>query len=93
MPLQIEGRDEQGAGFLGEVHLASPVALSFASARRARRRASRTLKKVSILQQPTVPELSLEPRRLYNSVVSTLLILIIAGIVHLLSAIIRDHQD
>lgn len=81
-------RLEMHAQFAQDVYKASLTAME-----QVRIEASRTLKKVSILQQPTVPELSLEPRRWYNSVVSTLLILIIAGIVHLLSAIIRDHQD
>ncbi|POZ51980.1 chain-length determining protein [Methylovulum psychrotolerans] len=55
--------------------------------------ASRTLKKMSVLQPPTLPEYPLEPRRIYNSAVSVLMILLAAGIVHLLAAIIRDHKD
>jgi capsular polysaccharide transport system permease protein len=55
--------------------------------------ATRTLKKVSILQAPTPPQYPLEPRRLYNIVVFILAALILAGIIHLLAAIIRDHKD
>lgn len=55
--------------------------------------ASRTLKKVTMLQKPTEPEYPLEPRRLYNIVVFILVTLLLAGIVHLLAAIIRDHKD
>ncbi len=55
--------------------------------------ATRTLKKVSVLQQPTMPELPLQPRRLYNTIVFVLAALLIAGIVHLIAAIIRDHKD
>ncbi|MGZ8917071.1 MAG: chain-length determining protein [Methylobacter sp.] len=60
---------------------------------KGRLEASRTLKKMSILQAPTVPEYSLEPRRLYNTFVFVLVTFMIAGIVHLLAAIIRDHKD
>lgn len=55
--------------------------------------ASRTLKKVSLLQAPTEPQYPLEPRRIYNIVVFILVTLMLAGIVHLLAAIIRDHKD
>jgi capsular polysaccharide transport system permease protein len=55
--------------------------------------ATRTLKKVSILQSPFEPQYPVEPRRLYNIVVFILAALLIAGTVHLLGAIIRDHQD
>lgn len=55
--------------------------------------ATRTLKKVSVLQTPTQPEYPLEPTRIYNSVVSILVTMLLAGVVHLLAAIIRDHRD
>ena len=55
--------------------------------------ASRTLKKVSMLQSPTEPQYPLEPRRLYNTIVFILITLMLAGIAHLLAAIIRDHKD
>ena len=55
--------------------------------------ATRTLKKVSILQSPFEPQYPVEPRRLYNIVVFILAALLIAGTAHLLGAIIRDHQD
>ena len=55
--------------------------------------ATRTLKKVSILQSPFQPEYPVEPRRVYNTIVFTLVALLIAGLVHLLGAVIRDHQD
>lgn len=53
----------------------------------------RTLKMVSIVQQPTMPEYSLEPRRIYKSVEFILTILVLTGIYHLISAIVRDHKD
>lgn len=55
--------------------------------------ATRTLKKVSVLQSPHLPQDALYPRRAYNSSVWVLSILLLAGIAHLLMAIVRDHQD
>lgn len=55
--------------------------------------AARTLKKMSILQAPTLPEYPLEPRRIYNIIVFILITLLIAGIAQLLAAIVRDHTD
>jgi capsular polysaccharide transport system permease protein len=55
--------------------------------------ATRTLKKVSILQKPFEPQYPVEPRRTYNIVIFMLGALLIAGTLHLLGAIIRDHQD
>lgn len=55
--------------------------------------AARTLKQVSVLQQPTLPEYSTEPRRLYNITVFTILALLSALIAHLLAVIVRDHKD
>ncbi len=60
---------------------------------RGRVEATRTLKQVSVLQSPTLPQYPMEPRRLYNSVVFALITLLIAGIVKLMAAIIRDHKD
>lgn len=60
---------------------------------RGRIEATRTLKKVSVLQSPNVPEYALEPRRLYNSVVFLLASLLLAGLVNLIAIIIRDHRD
>jgi capsular polysaccharide transport system permease protein len=76
------------AGFQQDVYRTALAALE-----RARIDASRTLKKVSVVQEPTMPEFSLEPARLYN--VSTYLIstLMLAGILHLLIIIIREHRD
>lgn len=55
--------------------------------------ATRTLKKLSVLQQPNLPQDALEPRRLYTASVWVLTILLLAGVLHLLLAIVRDHQD
>lgn len=55
--------------------------------------ATRTLKKVSVLQQPNLPEKSLEPRRFYTASVWIIVILLLAGVAHLLLAIVRDHKE
>jgi capsular polysaccharide transport system permease protein len=81
-------RLEMNAEFAQDIYKAALVSLE-----KGRVEASRTLKKVSVLQAPTLPEYSLEPRRLYNCTVNTLVILLTAGILQLLAAIIRDHQD
>ena len=51
------------------------------------------LKKVAVLQSPFQPQYPVEPRRVYNTVVFILVALLIAGVMHLIAAIIRDHQD
>lgn len=54
---------------------------------------ARTLAMVSVLQAPTLPQYPLEPTRIYNITVFILAALMLAGIVNLLAAIIRDHKD
>jgi len=66
---------------------------SLASLEQARLDAGRTIKMVSIIQSPSTPQYALEPRRIYNTVVFVLLTLIIFGIVSLIRAILRDHQE
>jgi capsular polysaccharide transport system permease protein len=55
--------------------------------------ATRMLEKVSVLQAPTLPEYPMEPRRIYNSLVTLLFAVIVAGILKLLESIVRDHTD
>lgn len=55
--------------------------------------ATRTIKKVSVLQKPGLPEYPIEPTRIYNIVVTLLSTLIIAGILKLMEGIVRDHVD
>lgn len=55
--------------------------------------ATRTLKKVSVLQQPNLPQEATEPRRLYTTAIWVVTILLLAGVLHLLLAIVRDHRD
>lgn len=81
-------RLELAAKFAEDVYKTALVGLE-----KGRIEALRTLKKVSVLQAPTLPQYPWEPRRLYNIIVFVMAALIVAGIVHLLAAIIRDHQD
>jgi capsular polysaccharide transport system permease protein len=53
----------------------------------------RTVKMVSVIQSPTVPQYPMEPRRIYNTTVFIVATLMLAGIVSLLSTIIREHRD
>ena len=55
--------------------------------------AALTMMKVFVLQAPTKPQYPLEPRRIYNTTVFILAMLLLVGIVYLLAAIIRDHKD
>jgi capsule polysaccharide export protein KpsE/RkpR len=50
-------------------------------------------RRLNVFQAPTVPEYPLEPRRVYNIVIFTLIALVLAGVVRLLAAVIRDHKD
>lgn len=79
---------EKQALFAEDVYKAALVALE-----QGQVEATRTLRKVSVLQAPTLPEASREPRRLHNSVVFLLLSFLVAGILNLIALIIRDHTD
>lgn len=79
---------EMDAKFTHQVYETSMMALE-----RGRIEALRMLKKISILQQPTLAQDSTEPRRLYNLLVFALTVLALAIIGQLLAAIIRDHKD
>jgi len=81
-------RLEMEAQFAEETYRSALIALE-----KGRVEASRKLKKVSVLQSPSLPEYPWQPLRLYNSVVYILFALLIAGLIHLIAAIIRDHRD
>ena len=81
-------RLEMQAAFTQDVYKTALVALE-----KGRIEATRTIKKVSVLQAPTAPEYPLQPRRLYNTLVFALVAMLLAGVAHLLAAIVRDHTD
>ncbi len=66
---------------------------ALAALERARIDANRTLKKLSIIQAPTLPDSSTEPARLYMIVAFLLGTLILTGILQLLVDIVREHRD
>ena len=81
-------RLEMEAKFAQDVYKTALVALE-----KGRVEATRNIKKVSVIQTPSLAEYPLEPRRLYNTVVFMLLAALLAGVAQLLAAIVRDHKD
>jgi len=81
-------RLEFDALFAQEVYKTGLAALE-----RGRVEAARTIKKVAILQQPTLPEYAKQPRRYYNALMFVFVFLITAGIAHLIMSIVKEHKD
>lgn len=81
-------RLQMQASFAQDIYKTAVTALE-----KGRMDASRTLKKVSVLQAPTLPEYPKEPGRIYNTVVTLLFAAMLAGIVKLLESIVLDHVD
>ncbi|CUS47124.1 MAG: polysaccharide copolymerase KpsE [Idiomarinaceae bacterium HL-53] len=54
--------------------------------------AARTLKQISVLQQPSMPQYRSMPRRAYNITIVLVFGIFIGAIAHLTRAIIRDHR-
>lgn len=81
-------RLEMEAGFAQDVYKTALTALET-----GRLEAIRTIKQMSVIQSPSRPQESVEPRRLYNVALFTLVALLVAGILQLLLAIVRDHKD
>lgn len=55
--------------------------------------AARTIKQVSIIQHPVIPEYALQPKRIYGIAVTLFISFLILGILNLLKFIILDHVD
>lgn len=81
-------RLEFEATFAQEVYTSALAALE-----RGRVEAARTIKKVAVVQTPTLAEYAQQPRRYYNAAAFALVALLLAGIAHLIAAIIREHKD
>jgi capsular polysaccharide transport system permease protein len=81
-------RLELQAGFAQDMYKTALTALE-----QGRIEATRTLKQMSVVQSPSTPERSMEPRRAYNSLVFLLVALLLAGVAQLLLSIMRDHKD
>jgi len=54
---------------------------------------TRTIKKMSIVQAPSIPEDAQKPERLYQAFLYIIMAMLFAGVAHLLMAIIKDHRD
>nr|WP_321302968.1 chain-length determining protein [Alcaligenes faecalis] len=74
--------------FTQELYKSSLIALE-----KGRIDATRMLEKVSVLQTATLAEYPMEPRRFYNTIITLLLALMLAGILKLLKSIVLDHVD
>lgn len=81
-------RLEMEAAFAQDIYKSALVALE-----QGRMEATRTIKKVSVLQAPSLPEYPMEPRREYNIALTLLVGLLIAGTLKLLEDIVLDHID
>lgn len=81
-------RLEMEASFAQDVYKTALIALE-----KGRVEATRTLKKMSLLQAPSLPEYPLQPNRFYNLLVFAIVALLMAGVMHLLMAIVKDHTD
>ncbi len=55
--------------------------------------AVRQLKQVSVLQEPTLPEYSTQPQKLYNITAFTIVVILLTVIIHMLTLVISDHRD
>ncbi|WP_144096976.1 chain-length determining protein [Croceicoccus sediminis] len=53
----------------------------------------RTIKAMSVIQPPTLPEEPTRPSRFYNTALFILVVVMLAGLFHLVVAIVRDHKD
>jgi capsular polysaccharide transport system permease protein len=81
-------RLEMQATFAQDMYRTSLTALE-----QGRIEATRMLKQLSVVQSPTKPERSMEPRRAYMALVFMLVALLLAGVLQLLISIARDHKD
>ncbi|NHN37599.1 chain-length determining protein [Pseudomaricurvus alcaniphilus] len=68
-------------------------AAALAALQNTRIEAARKLKQVSVLQSPTVPEYAVEPQRLYNITVFTIITFFLGLILQMLVMIVKDHRD
>ena len=86
--VEEEQRLELDLRFKQDLYKASLVGLE-----KGRMDAARTLKQVSVLQKPVLPEYAWEPRRIYGVVATGCITLLVIGIINLLKAVILDHVD
>lgn len=76
------------ASFALDLYKSALVALE-----KGRVEGTRTIKKMSIVQMPTLPESVEKPRRIYNTILYVIIAILVAGVANLILAIINDHRD
>lgn len=86
--VEEEQRFELELKFKQDLYKTSLVGLE-----KGRMDAARTLKQVSVLQLPVLPEYAWEPRRIYGVVATLCITLLVLGVISLLKAVILDHVD
>ncbi len=86
--MEEEQRLQMDLNFKLDVYKTALVGLE-----KGRMDAARTLKLVSVLQMPTMPEYPWEPRRIYGLVATLCITLLVLGVTNLLKAVILDHVD
>lgn len=79
---------QSDATFADELYATSRAALE-----RARIESIRKLKTLAVIQAPTLPQESTQPRRAYAIVIWTLSIALAAALFSLVRAIVREHRD
>lgn len=79
---------EADAKFAEELYRTALTALE-----KGRVESTRTIKTLSVIQKPNLPDEAELPDRLRNSIVYAIIAFLIAGVLQLLGMIIRDHRD
>lgn len=86
--VEEEQRLELEVKFQQDVYKSALVALE-----QGRMNAARTLKSVSVIQSPTLPEYAWEPRRIYGTISTLCVAVLIFAMLRMLRSIILDHVD
>lgn len=86
--VERQERLQADATFAADLYKTALVALE-----RSRIESIRKVKSVAVVQSAHLPQSPTHPRRLYNLLVFSLVSILIAGVVYLLGAIVREHRD
>lgn len=86
--VEEQQRLQMDVNFKTDVYKTALVALE-----RGRMDASRTIKQVSVLQMPMLPEYAMEPRRMYGVLATLCITLLVLGVIKLLESVVLDHID
>ncbi|MCY0386881.1 chain-length determining protein [Robbsia sp. Bb-Pol-6] len=86
--VERQERLQADAAFAADLYKTALVALE-----RSRIESIRKIKSLSVVQSANLPQSSTHPRRLYNLLVFALVSILIAGVVYLLGAIVREHRN